>query len=183
MIVTIYWRAAIMSELLSKLGPEEILILALILGVSVVGLAAILGGFWYHSRRLAVDAALKREMLQQGKSAEEIERVLQATSFPSHMTRLYAGTAIAGAKNSSNCQPGAVIDEAFLIRSMVERGHDAESIEKILRLFKSSHGMPDQQQREAQMILELLEQGQDAQDVEVIIQAARGSADRPQASV
>jgi hypothetical protein len=103
-------------------------------------------------------------MLNQGKTVEEIERVLQASSTPSLAARM---------GDVPNRPPGAVIDEAFLISSMCEQGLEAGTIEKVLRLFKSGAATPELQQREGRIILELIEQGQDVQFIEVIIKAAR----------
>jgi len=44
--------------------------------VAIVGVAA----HWRKVRQAEIDAALKQEMIQRGMSADEITRILQATS-------------------------------------------------------------------------------------------------------
>ncbi len=68
-----------MSELLNRLNSEEITgVIAIVCGCTV-GAIAIIGGFWYAWRKADMEAALKLELIKQGRSIEEIERVLKAT--------------------------------------------------------------------------------------------------------
>jgi hypothetical protein len=51
-----------------------------ILGTFAVPVVAIVGSFWYKIERVKSENQLKLTMLQQGKSIEEIERVMAAGS-------------------------------------------------------------------------------------------------------
>jgi hypothetical protein len=51
-----------------------------VLGTFAVPFAAIVGAFWYKIERVKAENQTKQTMLQQGKSVEEIERVMAAGS-------------------------------------------------------------------------------------------------------
>ena len=51
--------------------------LSIVLGCAIP-LAAIIGAFWYHVEKVKSNNELKREMIEQGRSVEEIERVMAA---------------------------------------------------------------------------------------------------------
>ncbi len=51
--------------------------LAIVLGCAIP-LTAIIGGLWYHIEKVKSNNALKRRMIEQGLSVEEIERVMAA---------------------------------------------------------------------------------------------------------
>ncbi len=46
--------------------------------VTLISLGSTLAHYWYKSRRAALDAELKMEMIQRGLTADEICRVIQA---------------------------------------------------------------------------------------------------------
>jgi hypothetical protein len=75
-----------MDTLLSKLHNDEVFVLAVILTASVVGLViavtAIIVTNWRRVRQLDIEGSLKQDMLQRGMAAEDIERVIRATSVP-----------------------------------------------------------------------------------------------------
>jgi ABC-type bacteriocin/lantibiotic exporter with double-glycine peptidase domain len=54
-----------------------------VLGTFVVPIVTIISVFWYKIERVKSENQLKQTMLQQGKSVEEIERVMAARS-PKH---------------------------------------------------------------------------------------------------
>ena len=68
-------------NLINRSKPDDFLALVLIFGGSaVVGLVAIILTFIYKSRKREAEINLKHEMIARGMSAEEIEKVLTATS-------------------------------------------------------------------------------------------------------
>lgn len=52
-------------------------VIGIIMGC-LIPISAIIGGFWYQTERVRSESALKMRMLDQGMSADEIERVIQA---------------------------------------------------------------------------------------------------------
>ena len=62
------------------LKPETLFLL----GVPVVGLAMIIAWAVVRCAQINADRRLKQSMLDQGRSADEIERVLAARSEPIH---------------------------------------------------------------------------------------------------
>jgi hypothetical protein len=48
--------------------------------ITLMVLVPSLAHYWWQSRKAEMDNALKREMIQRGMSADEIERVLKAKS-------------------------------------------------------------------------------------------------------
>jgi hypothetical protein len=65
-----------MLDLLSHFKPGEIIGLVAVAGGLLVPLTVILGGFWHRGRLVA----LKRDMVNRGMTAEEIQSVLDAGS-------------------------------------------------------------------------------------------------------
>jgi hypothetical protein len=63
-----------MSEFLTHFKPGEIIGLVAVAGGLLVPLTAILGGIWHRGRVVA----LKRDMVNRGMTAEEIQAVLNA---------------------------------------------------------------------------------------------------------
>ena len=55
----------------SNFNPSMIPVFALLIPI-----VAIAGHFWYESIKVKAESELKRTMVEQGRSAEEIERVL-----------------------------------------------------------------------------------------------------------
>jgi hypothetical protein len=71
-----------MMELLSKFDSGELLGL-IIVGIAIIGgflcgIIGIIAGVWQKVRQAEIAAALKRDMLNRGMSAEEIRTVLEA---------------------------------------------------------------------------------------------------------
>jgi len=67
-----------MSELLSRLSGDELIPLFALAGSLLVAVVAILAGNWRKVREAEIAAQLKKEMLEQGRSAEEIATVVSA---------------------------------------------------------------------------------------------------------
>jgi hypothetical protein len=68
-------------NLINRSKPDEFIALVLIFGGSmVVAIIAIIASFVYHFRKREAEINLKHEMIARGMSADEIERVLSATS-------------------------------------------------------------------------------------------------------
>lgn len=63
-----------MSEFLTHFKPGEIIGLVAVAGGLLVPLTAILGGIWHRGRVVA----LKRDMVNRGMTAEEIQAVMDA---------------------------------------------------------------------------------------------------------
>ena len=75
-------------DLINRSKADDLVALVLIFGGSVVvGLVAIILTFIYKSRAREADMNLKHEMLARGMSADEIEKVLAATSSPTDLKR------------------------------------------------------------------------------------------------
>jgi hypothetical protein len=67
-----------MTDLLSRFEPGEFIGLVAVAGGLLCGLSAIVMGIWHEVRRTEINAALKRDMLDRGMSAEEIRIVLES---------------------------------------------------------------------------------------------------------
>jgi SOS response regulatory protein OraA/RecX len=162
-----------MNDLLSRIHPDALIPLVALLGGAAVFLVWIIAHYWAKARQAELHASLKLELLRQGKSAEEIERVLQAGSFP---LAIPGARATAGAEQPSSAGPPAILDEASLVRVLGEEGYAAEDIETVLRLYQGGSAEPALREREARMIGELVRQGYAAEDIDRVVRAARTSA-------
>jgi hypothetical protein len=67
-----------MTEFLSRVRPDHIMALVALVLAFIAGLTIWLHLHWQKDRRMEIEAALKKEMLQRGMSADDIERVLEA---------------------------------------------------------------------------------------------------------
>jgi len=63
-----------MSEFLTHFKPGEIVGLVAVVGGLLIPLTVILGGYWHRGRLVA----LKRDMVNRGMTAEEIQAVMDA---------------------------------------------------------------------------------------------------------
>jgi len=70
----------IMYELLSKMEPGQLIGLVAVVGGLVCGIVAIVMGVGLEIRRVELAAALKKDMLERGMTAEEIRVVMEAGS-------------------------------------------------------------------------------------------------------
>jgi hypothetical protein len=69
-----------MYELLSKMEPAHLIGLVSVVGGLACGIVAIVMGVGLEIRRVELAAALKRDMLERGMTAEEIRTVMEAGS-------------------------------------------------------------------------------------------------------
>jgi hypothetical protein len=82
-------------EFFNRFNPKELIAIIAILSVVVVVLVAIIAGVWYASSRNRHDASLRREMLDRGMSAAEIEQAMRGFAGPligsttTHQVRWY----------------------------------------------------------------------------------------------
>ena len=63
-------------------GDERFVVVLVVIGCStgvLLGLAGIIGGVWNSVKNKQIEAELKQDMLDRGMSAEEIEKVIEAT--------------------------------------------------------------------------------------------------------
>jgi len=68
----------VMYELLSKLEPGQLIGLVSVVGGLACGIVAIVMGVGLEIRRVELAAALKKDMLERGMTAEEIRIVMEA---------------------------------------------------------------------------------------------------------
>jgi hypothetical protein len=66
------------EEFLNKVNGGELIALVAVAGGLLCGIIAIVAGSWQKVRRTEIAAALKRDMLNRGMSADEIRTVLEA---------------------------------------------------------------------------------------------------------
>jgi hypothetical protein len=57
-------------------------VIVMAVGVTLSSIAAAIAKQWRKAREAEAEAALKADMIAQGRSADEIERVLRATGRP-----------------------------------------------------------------------------------------------------
>ncbi len=69
-----------MYELLSKMEPGQLIGLVSVVGGLICGIVAIVTGVGLEVRRVELSAALKKDMLERGMTAEEIRIVMEAGS-------------------------------------------------------------------------------------------------------
>src|SRR5262249_51878111 len=79
--------------------------------------------YWAHGHQMDLESALKKDMINRGMSAADIERVLQASS-----TRT---------EESKSAEEPISDNEYYLVEKMLDEGHSVEEIERLVRAFKS----------------------------------------------
>jgi hypothetical protein len=67
-----------MEAFLAKFSAGELIGFVAVVGGLLCGMLAIVMDFWHKIRKAEIAAALKRDMLQRGMSAQEIQTVLVA---------------------------------------------------------------------------------------------------------
>jgi hypothetical protein len=77
----------IMYDLLSKMEPGQLIGLVAVVGWLVCGIVAIVMGVGLAMRRVELAAALKKDMLERGMTAEEIRIVMEAGTGSRHLDR------------------------------------------------------------------------------------------------
>lgn len=151
-----------MGELFSRFNAGEIIGLISVLAGCTVAITAIVCAHWWKLRQAELDASLKAEMLRQGKSVDEIERLLRATSVPGEPVE------------EKDCD---ITDEVFLVRRMGDAGYDGDAIGRLVALYKTAP--PDSLQREARLMHEMVRQGQEIDQIEEVIRDARPTFPAP----
>jgi|SRR5262245_38195512 len=111
-----------LDEMFAKQPGLFIPVLAIVCG-TIIAVVAIIAHEWRSVRVRDLDAALKQDMLNQGMSPEDIERVLLASSEPP--------------EPADTAQETISDNEYYLVEKMVEEGRSAEEIERIIKAFKS----------------------------------------------
>jgi len=84
-----------MSEILGRLGNDEIFLLFLITTSAVTALTIFLTSRWENIRRAELDTSLKQDMLNRGFSADQIKVVLE-TSSPASPPLVNLASALGG---------------------------------------------------------------------------------------
>lgn len=109
-----------MFEVLFSRQPALFIPVLALTGTTLVAIVWILSHYMWVIRRQELDSALKRDMLNRGYAAEEIERVLHSSS-----------------EQVDKGNPESLTDKEYaLIERMVEAGHSAEEIEGLIRSLK-----------------------------------------------
>jgi hypothetical protein len=129
-----------MDEVLNRLNHDELLAVAIVLPclalALLLGLAGIIGGIWYHQRKLQVEAALKQDMLNRGMPASEIQKVLEATTTKSDEALARAKQQMKLDHQFRHAELQAGVErlqvEAQLKAEMVKRGMAADEIKRVL---------------------------------------------------
>ena len=115
-----------MPEFLTNWAPGEVIgLAAVVFGVVGGCLTVIVWGiaiFWSWARREEIRANLKRDMLQRGLSADDIERVLRAPGEPANCQRTTDGRGL----------------DANLASLLVQHEVSARTIEQIVRTFQAA---------------------------------------------
>jgi hypothetical protein len=111
-----------MGEFFSKLGQGNIFWLVVVSGIVLYGLGVSIVQAWRRIRLAEIEASLKHQMLEKEMSADEIERILRASSRS-------GGSA---SDSSSETDEGRV----ELVQNLAENGMSSEDIERILRAMQ-----------------------------------------------
>jgi hypothetical protein len=156
-----------MNELLSRIGPDALVPLVALLGGAVVFIVWIIAHYWAKARHADLQASLKLELLRQGKTVDEIERILQVGIVPEDIPAEPA---------SPGTSPPAIVDEVSLVRLLTQEGYGAEDIETLLHMYQEGSAAPEFRERDGKMIGELIRQGYGADDVARVVRATRTGA-------
>jgi hypothetical protein len=162
-----------LQELLSKLAGDEVVVLALVVGGLLLAAIAVVAHHWRHVRVAELQLALKRQMLERGMSAADIEKVLHA-SAASHPAE--PGGEVCFTGNPAE-------DKTKLVSILLDNGYEAEDIERILRAVHDP-ACPGQDSntlaQKAAALKVLIENGLEAEDIEKVLHGfAGGSRQEP----
>jgi hypothetical protein len=156
-----------MDSLLSRLHGDEVFVLAVILTGSVVALVitvtAILATNWRRVRQLDIEGSLKQDMLQRGMAAEDIERVIRATSVPAEKAETAdtfgnAAASRAGLLGLTDKQLQAKVASDLAVYEM-----DSEMMEEALQAL--AHADLDTKQAVAQAVTHMIENGAEHEQI------------------
>lgn len=112
-----------MFDSLVSQQPALLVPILSVIGAALVFLVWIIAHYWAAIRRVELEAGLKREMLNRGLAAADIERVLMASS--------------AGRDEPTEEKEAIGEYEHDLITKMLDAKYSAEEIERLVRAFKS----------------------------------------------
>jgi len=73
-----------MSDIKSIVFSPFTIPIVAIIGCTIYGIVAVVAKQWRKTREAEIEAALKADLIKQGRSAEEIERVLRLTARKSN---------------------------------------------------------------------------------------------------
>jgi hypothetical protein len=159
-----------MEVFLSKLHGDEVFVLAVVLASSVVGVViavtAILATNWRRVRQLDIEGSLKQDMLQRGMNAEDIERVIRATSTPAEKDKAAesadtfgnAAASRAGLLGLNDKQLQAKVASDLAVYEM-----DSEMMEHALEAL--NHADLDTKQAVAQAVKHMTENGAEHEQI------------------
>jgi hypothetical protein len=159
----------LVNNLLSKLDPGDVLILLLtmvplvggLLLSLVLGLAGILTSHRRRARQLELEMALKQEMVRKGLTAEDIERVIRASS--TEETPSPARTAAVPVAQEMTSRQLDIL----LATKLAEMGMDAKRLEQALGAVA---GLDlGSKQAVVPAVVNLIDQGTDEEQVHAAI--------------
>ncbi len=160
-----------LQELLSKLAGDELLVLIIVIGGLLLAAITIIAAHWRHVRVAEIQAALKRQMIERGMSAGDIEKVLQASTAPNAEE--------ADVQFTGN--PGE--DKARLVNLLIDNGYEAGDVQRILLAFHDP-ACAGQEARDiaqkAGALRVLIDNGMESEDIEKVLRGFNGTAE-PQA--
>jgi SOS response regulatory protein OraA/RecX len=158
-----------MPDFLNRINPEHIGLSVFLILVFAVVMTFIIGMFRYHAKKLEQEHALKQEMIAKGMSADDIERVIGASSALGAAKATAASLADAAPKEDPSRLHGPGFDKTHLVAALVESGIDAAGIEQLLRTLQEC--ADDELPAKVAAIESLAEQGMEADDIERVIRA------------
>jgi len=108
-----------MFEPLVEKNPALLIPILSVVGAAVVFLVWIIAHYWAKIRRMELEAALKKDMLNRGLSPAEIERVLLASA-------------------TARPQQKEIVsdNEYHLVEKLVDAEYASDEIERVVRAFK-----------------------------------------------
>jgi SOS response regulatory protein OraA/RecX len=157
----------IVWEWLAKLGENPFLDLLLI-GAFVVIAVAVIAVQWRRVRVAELQAALKKQMLERGMSAEDIEKVLRAAEAPAPEPEQESLVPFTG---------NTAADSPRLVKLLLEHGYSGDDIERVLRALdcaarrEATEGSDALFRQKATMVATMAENSLEVADMEKILQA------------
>jgi hypothetical protein len=157
------------QELLSKLAGDEVVVLTLVVGALLLAAVAIVAHHWRQVRVAELQAALKRQMIERGISAADIDKVLQAPNPPEETEDTEEAASFTG---------NPAEDKTRLVSLLLDNSYEAEQIERILRAFHdpACHA-PDSTTlaQKAATLKVLIENGLEVEDIEKVLHGFDGA--------
>ena len=170
-----------MWEFLNRLDVGAVVFLTLMLPVVLTLCLGVPIGIILDTRRKArlkeQEHALIQEMLVRGMSAEEIERVIQATGGGAAANAVQTAAAVALAKVAAAEAAGPKgpgFDKARLIQVLAEHGMEAGDIEQVLCVL--GEYADDELPAKVAAVQSMVENGMEAGDIQRVIRAFHRSS-------